>query len=378
MPDKKLSSKISLKNDSKARNGKVEFLRFLFCFIVLLYHIAESTIGLKYEVLENITFFGKGYFSVEFFFIVSGYLMASTAFKNQENGLQLASDTLVFMKRKLMSVLSYHLIVFSVTFIGVAVFNSFTVTDLVRRFIDSLPNLLLIQRSGLYNVDVLGVEWYISDMLMAMFILYPICKRYYHNFTKIIAPIISLLIVGYLIKETGKLSGSTAWSVLVSKTLLRAIAEICAGATLFEIARYLKKLNLSKVDKIILTILEVGSYLAVIGYIIVPSSRKYDGTFLIFMCIGICLSFAQVTFGNRIFNNKFCLFLGKITLPIYLCQSLVRRLTTGYVYETYGFVVCLVVSVIGTFAFAFISMFIEKYLRKFINNKLEQLSIKKQ
>ena len=54
MPNKKLSSKISLKNDSKARNGKVEFLRFLFCFIVLLYHIAESTIGLKYEVRERL------------------------------------------------------------------------------------------------------------------------------------------------------------------------------------------------------------------------------------------------------------------------------------------------------------------------------------
>lgn len=374
MPNKNKSSKNSMKNVIKARNGKIEFLRFLFCIIVLLYHVAEKTIGLNHEIFENITFFGKGYFGVEFFFIVSGYLMASTAFKSQENGLQLATDTLSFMKRKLMSVFSYHIIVFTVTFIGVALLNSFTVTDIVKRFVDSLPNLLLIQRSGLYNVDVLGVEWYISDMLMAMFILYPICKRYYHNFTKIIAPIISLLIVGYLIKETGKLSGSTAWSVLVSKTLLRAIAEICAGATLFEIARYLKNLNLSKIDKIILTILEVGSYLAVIGYIIVPSSRKYDGTFLIFMCVGVCLSFAQVTYGNRIFNNKFCLFLGKITLPIYLCQSLVRRLTTGYIYETYGFVVCLVVSVIGTFAFAFIAMFIEKYLRRFIDNKVKKIS----
>ena len=374
MSGKNKSLKNSAKSVLKARNGKIEFLRFIFCIIVLLYHIAESTIGLKYEILDNITFFGKGYFCVEFFFIVSGYLMASTAFKNQENGLQLASDTLVFMKRKLMSVLSYHLIVFSVTFIGVAVFNSFTVTDLVRRFIDSLPNLLLIQRSGLYNVDVLGVEWYISDMLMAMFILYPLCRKYYHNFTKIIAPVISLLIVGYLIKETGKLSGSTAWSVLVSKTLLRAIAEICAGSVLFEIARSLKKMKFSKADKVLLTILEVGSYLAVIGYIIVPSSRKYDGTFLIFLCVGVCLSFAQVTYGNRLFNNKFCVFLGKMTLPIYLCQSLVRRITTGYIYETYGFTVCLILSVIGTFAFAFIAMFIEKYLRRFIDNKIKKIS----
>ncbi len=374
MPGKNKSLKNSAKNVIKVRNGKIEFLRFLFCSIVFLYHIAEKTIGLNYEIFENVTFFGKGYFGVEFFFVVSGYLMASTAFKNQENGLQLASDTISFMKRKLMAVLSYHLIVFSVTFIGVTIFNSFTVTEVVQRFIDSLPNLLLIQRSGLYNVDVLGVEWYISDMLMAMFILYPLCRKYYHNFTKIIAPVISLLIVGYLIKETGKLSGSTAWSVLVSKTLLRAIAEICAGSVLFEIARSLKKLKFSKTDKVLLTVLEIVSYLAVIGYIIVPSSRKYDGTFLIFLCVGVCLSFAQVTYGNRLFNNKFCVFLGKMTLPIYLCQSLVRRLTTGYIYENYGFVVSLVVSIIGTFAFAFIAMFIEKYLRRFIDNKIKKIS----
>ena len=77
MPGKNKSLKNSAKNVLKARNGKIEFLRFLFCIIVLLYHIAESTIGLKYEILDNITFFGKGYFCVEFFFIVSGYLMAS-------------------------------------------------------------------------------------------------------------------------------------------------------------------------------------------------------------------------------------------------------------------------------------------------------------
>lgn len=360
--------------EKSQRNGKIEFLRFLFCSIVFLYHIAEKTIGLNYEIFENITFFGKGYFGVEFFFVVSGYLMASTAFKNQENGLQLASDTISFMKRKLMAVLSYHLIVFSVTFIGVTLFNSFTVVEVFQRFIDSLPNLLLIQRSGLYNVDVLGVEWYISDMLMAMFILYPLCRKYYHNFTKIIAPVISLLIVGYLIKETGKLSGSTAWSVLVSKTLLRAIAEICAGSVLFEIVRSLKKLKFSKKDKVLLTVLEIVSYLLVIGYIIVPSSRKYDGTFLIFLCVGVCLSFSQVTYGNRLFNNKFCVFLGKMTLPLYLCQSLVRRLTTGYIYETYGFAVSLVVSIFGTFAFAFVAMFIEKYLRRFIDNKIKKIS----
>ena len=52
----------------KKRNGKIDLLRFLFAVIVLIYHS-------RYVVGDEKSLFLGGSFAVEFFFLVSGYLM---------------------------------------------------------------------------------------------------------------------------------------------------------------------------------------------------------------------------------------------------------------------------------------------------------------
>lgn len=367
----------------KQRNGKIEFARFAFAILIMLFHIGDDLLPSDFRIFDKITFFSNGYFGVEFFFAVSGYLMAATAFKRQSTQQSLGRETFEFMKRKLMSVLPYHLIVFTITFIGVCILSRVDIFEFLTRALQAIPNLLFVQRSGLANKDILGVEWYISDMLIAMYILYPICLKYYDKFTRIIAPVTSLLIIGYLIKTTGSLNGSTAWSVIVAKTFLRAVSEICAGVFTFEVCRNINKLNFTKKDKVLLTIFEVVSYLIVLGFIVLDVDNKYAGTIFIFACTAICLSFSDVTYGKKLFNNKVVYFLGSLSLPLYLCHSLTRRvINSAYknieAFNDLGVVVAIVVFFVISFAFVFVAMPLEKVLRKAINNKLEQLSIKKQ
>lgn len=356
----------------KMKNGKIEFLRFALCFIIMLYHIGETTIGLDYVITGNLTFFANGYFGVEFFFVVSGYLMASAAFKNQNNSLTLGRETFSFMYKKLMAILPYHILVFTVTYIGVCIINDLTVSESFMKLFDNIPNILLVQKSGLPNSAVLGVEWYISDMLTAMLVLYPICRKYYDKFSKIVAPIIALTVIGYLVKTTGRIGNISEWTGLFSKTLLRAVAEICAGVFVFELCRNLKKLNFSKSDKIILSFVELLSYLGALAFIIFDIPAKYEGHFLIILCVGILLSFSEVTLGNSLFNNKVVYFLGSLSLPLYLCQSLTRRIATVFWGEM-RFLHVALIFLIMTFAMVFILMPFEKKLRNAINDKLKKL-----
>jgi peptidoglycan/LPS O-acetylase OafA/YrhL len=90
-----------------------------------------------------------------------------------------------------------------------------------------------------------------------------------------------------------------------------------------------------------------------------------------------------VTYGKKLFNNKVVYFLGSLSLPLYLCHSLTRRvINSAYknieAFNDLGVVVAIVVFFVISFAFVFVAMPLEKVLRKAINNKLEQLSIKKQ
>ncbi len=360
---------------SKAqKNGKIEFARFAFAIIIMLFHIGDDLLPNSYRVFGNFTFFNHGFFGVEFFFIVSGYLMALSAFKTQNNVIPLGKDTFNFLKKKLMAILPFHILVFGITFAYSLVVRLDEGFDYVFKYlIRVIPNALLIQRSGFKCSDVLGVEWYISDMLIAMFVLYPLCKKYYEKFTRIIAPIASLLILGYLIKTTGALNGSKAWSVIFSKTFLRAVSEICAGAFAFEFTRNFKKLNFSKADKIGLTIFEVFCYIMVLVYITYDIPKNYVGVFFIFACIGISLSFSDVTYGAKLFNNKFIYFLGSLSLPLYLCHSLTRKLTRSFT-QSLPNELRVIIFILLTFAFSFCVIPLEKRLRVAINNKINKLT----
>ena len=62
------------------KNGRVEFLRFIFALAILFFHIHKSFAGDDVIELGNtgLNFFARGYIGVEFFFLVSGYLLAAS------------------------------------------------------------------------------------------------------------------------------------------------------------------------------------------------------------------------------------------------------------------------------------------------------------
>ena len=63
----------------KKINGEIEWLRFVFAIAVVLVH-ARNLFG------EEWTYFRKASFGVEFFFIVTGFLLAKSINKINENG----------------------------------------------------------------------------------------------------------------------------------------------------------------------------------------------------------------------------------------------------------------------------------------------------
>ena len=299
--------------------------------------------------------------------------MASAAFKRKTQNNQLGKETFVFLQKKLMTILPFHIIIFSVKYIYILIIKTKSVKTFLSVVIEAIPNFFLIQRSGLYNLDILGVEWYISEMLIVMLILYPVCLKYYDCFSRIIAPALAVFILGYLSVTTGALNNSVAWSVIFSKTFLRAFSEICAGVFTFEVCRNIKRLHFSKMDKVFLTVIEAFSYFMIVFFILYDFPKGYGATFLIFVCIAVCLSFSDVTYGNTWFNNKVVYYLGSLSLPLYLCQSSMRdfaRFCSGF---TEPFFVILIF-LATTFAYALAVKPLERRCRKVINKKIDRLT----
>ena len=316
-----------------AKNGKIEFLRFLFCMVVLMFH-AEKYICGEPSLKNGIHFamFPHGSIGVEFFFVLSGFLMANSVYKKiasnsmsadgtgRENTSMLSGEYLGFMIHKYAAIFPEHLIAFFIAVLAYVVSKGFGSARIIRYLVDSIPNLLLIQMSGINMSNPNHVEWYISCMLIAMAILYPICRKYYYSFTRYFAPLGSLLILGYMVHTTGALTGVSTWTGICYKSLLRAVAELALGTTAFEISRYLTMCTFSKKQKLCLTLAEAASIAMTMLFVVMTFQKKYEVYVLGLLIILVILSFSRITYGSYLFDNKLCYCLGSLSLPIYLAQ----------------------------------------------------------
>ena len=313
------------------KNGKVELLRFFFCIAVLLFHEQKYILGeASLEHGVHFALFPHGSIGVEFFFVLSGVLMAKSIFRRQ-NSAASPNEYLGFLSHKYLSVFPQHLVAFLIAVWVWAVFDGFqSLTQLVKYLVDSIPNFLLIQMTGISLANPNHVEWYISCMLIAMAILYPLCRRYYTAFTHYFAPLFSLLILGYLFYTTTSLTGVSTWTGLCYKSVLRALIEVALGTTAFELSRCLAAASLTSLQRTCLTVAEVLLLLCTATYILMTFPKKYEVYLLGVIALLIVISFSNVTWGSRLAQNRLNLFLGKLSLPIYLSQLSGIRLTQHF------------------------------------------------
>ena len=308
------------------RNCKIEFMRFFFCIMVILFHSGRR---LSIHPLEffghKITCCANGYIGVEFFFLVSGFLMGKSVFRSIEkdsHGLHqdLGEETWNFWKRKYMAVFPSNVIAFVFVFIACAVEKSWGGVDLLRQIMNAIPNLFLIQKMGFDYRSVNGITWYISAMLIAMMILYPLCRRHYSFFVHVIGPFLGFALLGYIQNCYGTVSGVRTWTVIAFKCVLRAIAEISLGVVCFDLSRRLSGKVIEPPLRVLATVMECAGYLFVSAFAVFALPKKYEIICIALLAICITMTFSGLSYGKHLFDHDIFRFLGKASLPLYLNQ----------------------------------------------------------
>lgn len=343
------------------RNGKIELFRFIFCIIIILYHIGCDFWNGKEFFNGSLSFFGNGRTGVEFFFLVSGFLTAKSAYKlSQNRQYTIGKSTYDFMFKKIKSVFTPHIIVCILSAVYLAVYSDKLFYDILKR----LPSVLFLERTGISETPFVKVEWYLASMFFALVIVYPLLLKNYDFTAKVIAPAGSALLIGWLIHNYGMLANKWCDSAFTYLTNIRALAVILLGIFCFEISQQIK--IKTKTQKFLLCIIENGCLLFSIFYTTSVMDKKYEGVIVYLLAAAVTLAFAAKN-NSGFYSNKLFAYLGRISLPIYLCQDFTRALINKLLPETGNkekMIIIVIVTVVLGVLIDVLCRYIDKFMKK--------------
>ena len=311
----------------KKKNSEFELLRFLFAFLIMSHHFGT------WAGYEGLTIFKYGNIGVEFFFILSGLLMAKSAFKtvskNAVDVNNIGTLTFQYLISKIKVFLPYLIIAILLPITTFILLDGLTAT-LLEDIVDQLPNYFLLMESGIWvdNRLIVGVTWYLSSMIIAMLILYPLLIYRFNLSKYVLFPLIFLFSIGYLV-ETDSILSTLGWTGFAVGGLLRGIGEIALGTCCFFIAESFKQYKITIATKIILPLIKIGCIITVLLFAADVFDSVHDYTMLI--PISILCVIIQSEQGPRIPDGvKPCMYIGALSLPLFLFHGPFSALLTVF------------------------------------------------
>ncbi len=315
----------------------VDFWKFIFSIVIMCYHAN------KMSGFEDVLFFKKGFILVEFFFMVSGFFMAKSLYALKEKPINsLGDEAWRFTLKKADRIYIPYIIAFVIHFVVRMVIENVGIKDMLIEASLSIRELTLTYSTGLITGRFHnGPTWYISAMILGMFILYPVLRKYYDTFSKIIAPFFSIFIYAFLQHQHKSINLSSHFGEIMCLGFLRGVCALSIGIFVFQLVRKAtnSKKSLNIVGKGALLIFEFG----IVGYLLlITFHKRFSSHEFQYFAVILQAILVFILFYNPIkINNKFivtvCKKLGELSLYIYLNHRIwTRVLETAVVDEGWG------------------------------------------
>ncbi len=344
------------------RNGSIDFWKFIFSLVIMSFH------SIYFAGDEKFLFY-NGANMVEFFFLVSGFLMAESVMKQDTQGTAVWKSTWRFLFHKIKGMCPEYYVAWAVSFVIKNAAGGILPLRLIgKHAILSIWELFFLRMTGFNDYNANGATWYISAMLYVMLIFLPLFFVNKGFFLHILAPIGALSILGSLYASTKVLRGNTDWMGFCYKGLLRAAGVLCVGCICYLACQKLKELQFTCLAKSLLSFVEIGGYLFALYWTFGHGSSKMEFIILVLFAVSVTISFSHQGILAPLFDNRASYWLGRFSFPLFLSHHAwsgrMNRLFPGHSYSEL-FVRYAVLSVATAFAVYFISGMVRKIYAKY-------------
>jgi peptidoglycan/LPS O-acetylase OafA/YrhL len=159
-----------------------------------------------------------------------------------------------------------------------------------------------------------------------MFVLYPIMIRRFNTFTHVIAPIISVYLLGWMAHEYGHLNHYRGWSGHLYSGNMRALACLSLGAVCWTVAQWLQNIRFKPLGKVLLSLIEIGCYALVVIGANHEKHKMFGFVMVALLAIGITITFSKKSLTGTCFDCNLCYWLGNFSLTVYLNHIIIRKI----------------------------------------------------
>lgn len=338
------------------RNGTIEFMRFVMAVVIVLGHTG----------VFNVWVARGGYIPVEFFFMVTGYLMYKKVSSFERTDLIGESTHKMLCKK----IGGFYIEFILSTIIAIVLLHSFfyqTRPNIDQFFSLFIGDVFLLQIWGFPCYAATGILWYLSSMMSGLLILVPLIMRFRDCFIHVIAPFLVLMIYGFMVSTWGNIPHimEPVFGGAVHIGLVRGIAGMMLGCELFYITEKIQNIDFSLTGKVMLTIGEIIGYVGTICIAIKqgdPSNLDFLMVFLLAM--GICISFSEKSFSTKWFSNKYSYGLGKISVNMFLNHFCWAQILSLYMKE-WSSLRLMTIYFCGTIVTTALNVYLAKFFRTY-------------
>lgn len=284
----------------------IEFWRFVFTCIVCLMHFET----VYFDGVNKI--FACGYLGVEFFFILSGFLMMKHAKKNDETAVRYIFGRIKRFAPSL--VISYCILIIH----SILQFKWGPVQTM-QEIYKHIWEYLLLNSLGINWEIWNGVTWYISALLIASYFLYWMIKRNEKCFVEFIGPLLIFFIYSWYAFQGTGLDYHLYWERICTSAISRAVGGMSIGCILF----YANDQFISKKKKMRVgrgTCIEIIMIIMIFMNMICTEKNSFNLLVLFLFPVLLVFEYNGWNIWNHIMPDKIVKVLGRVSIEMYLNQ----------------------------------------------------------
>lgn len=302
------------------KNNAITIWRIVFTYVIMVYHFDN-----KYVISQIYGLNFGWYIGVEFFFIVSGYLL----YVNFDKLAQRCHSGWDYFVYRYGRIYPYYLGAFILSFIMWGKAGGFSLGDMAKKLSYDFFEIFAMHGIGLDDgwSYINNTSWFISVLFISGFIIFHCLVKWKDNFINFVAPLLIIICYSFLYRNMGKVSAVVQITdFYLNWPLMRGLADMCMGIFAARLTYFIQeKCNRTGILRVAGT---MGLLFVILSSMVYGESKR-DFLYVIIMTFSVAVAFLPS--GHKIFQYRWIHRWSGITMCMYLIHDAFR----SYIFPIY-------------------------------------------